>query len=175
MATLLPRRIKGIPIKSRRGFEFETEVFGRSATWAVRGPYQSFSVSLREVLDHQPADWNPFQPPTKIAGSLYWHTVKHWRKGDRSKLGLYVAIGTALDFWHNVDALFYYGDPKTDWDWYAHWRLVTIDLSLDKPGSKAHLRLERSDVAKGKLLMIGGAIAACYFGFENRDALRSLT
>lgn len=116
-----------------RGYRFEERLFGFSAKDVSRTPPPPYLECLRECLLHQPAFWNPCKPPTELARVLRYWVVKHFAESEQKRLGLYVAVGTPLDFWHGVDCFFYYGEPEQDEDWSDGRRRVTIDVaSYDK-------------------------------------------
>lgn len=50
--------------------------------------------------------WNPFRPKTSLGRKMLNAVRQALYVGDPNKLGLYTAIGSALDFYHGVDCFF---------------------------------------------------------------------
>lgn len=113
---------------------FEYEVLAVCHTSWDGHSYVSFRQSLWLVKQNQP--WDPTDPSTKEGEDLHCQVALALGIEDFSELSLFTAIGTPLDVFHGIDAVF---------EWQG--RVVTIDLTTNphKDSYKADLILRPND------------------------------
>ncbi|HEX7724647.1 MAG TPA: hypothetical protein VF438_02850 [Candidatus Paceibacterota bacterium] len=101
-------------------------LFGRHATFDKPPPDIDFVDALVQVFYNQPSDWDPLSPPQHWARHML-DTVRHHlpKETNRENLGLYLALGTSLDWWHGVDAFFA-----------LELGVATLDVTTRRRGSK---------------------------------------
>lgn len=154
------------------GSGFEEAILGvsvprrRDGQWIEVPAYQAFRPAFLECLLRQPALWDPRRPFTPLGRKLYYHVAKHYSsKKELGQLGLYSAVGTALDYYHGVDCLFFYGEPD---DFLsagdeARRLMVLIDLATHDKSLRGHCKADlvitRENFLKADLHHIGGYIA----------------
>jgi hypothetical protein len=95
-------------VVARTGYDFEEEVLKRSSRGMVRRkpPFLEFRDAVVEVLATQPQRWDSREPPTPLGSALFQSVqdgLPSWLKKD---LRLFVATGTALDYYHGIDGFF---------------------------------------------------------------------
>ncbi|MDD2677897.1 MAG: hypothetical protein WC042_01560 [Candidatus Paceibacterota bacterium] len=113
---------------------FEEEILG---PWRIvcQG-YLPYSQALAEVIKNQPRNWNPSDPPTRIANDLHALVAINLNLDDWSLLNLFSARGSSFDIFHGVDAFFIIN--KT---------LCTLDLTISKKErAKADLVIRDEDI-----------------------------
>ncbi len=105
------------------GHQWEKAVFGRCSL--QKRPYRPMSRApgTKAVMaDQVNLNWNPSAPSTKVGQELMECTQSYMSAEDASKLKLYCAIGTVLDFMHNIDGFFMVNN-----------RVLPIDLKWGNP------------------------------------------
>lgn len=104
---------------------FEREVLGECRIRA-RG-YVKFRPALNAVFRHQPS--SPYEPSreTRNFHSVVAQEMKNLGMND-SHLGIYTAVGSALDLYHRIDGFFYF-----------EGMIVTLDCTID-PNRDEHPR-----------------------------------
>lgn len=97
---------------------FEAEVLGEIMVVARSREYRSYTAALAEVRQAQP--WEPTDPRPRLASDLHASVCEALGVENYSEVALYTAVGSALDFFHGVDA-------------FVEWRgeIVTIDLTVN--------------------------------------------
>lgn len=133
-------------------------------------------VIRRHLPDaRRPIRWNCHTPNTPIARSLYWHVVKRLPERYRPSLRLFNAIGTTLDYWHGVDAFFWWQDARPRCRRAeAIPRTVTIDVAVfAKPDYKANFLLTLEDIRLGRMKDICRQIAEQLLGRRTPRGIRS--
>ncbi|MCR4279667.1 MAG: hypothetical protein NUV78_02955 [Candidatus Zambryskibacteria bacterium] len=135
------------------GSEIEEEVVGRCMLkW--NGKHVPYQQSMRSVMANQP--WDPSDPEPKFANDLHASVALALKLDDWSRLKLYTAVGSPLDYYHGVDCFFEF-----------EGLIVTIDVTVNpnKLEYKADLVLNVSDLETALIvgppaiaqLMAGGA------------------
>jgi hypothetical protein len=81
--------------------------------------YISFVEALQEMMETQPVGYDPSSPTDGGVVELF-QKVKDILEKDRDDLRLYIAVGTRMDFFHGVDAVFSWHNVN-----------VTIDVTVD--------------------------------------------
>lgn len=150
------------------GRYFEAEVSGLQPppgfTNNERPPYVDYSEALLYCLNNQPPTWDPFNPPTLIGKRMfYWgRRFLNYRLRQPRQFGLYLALWTALDYYHGVDLFFWAAGnrPRTPCSF-------TIDLTVD--GHKdlketVDLLLTRPDVSWGRMRDFGLVVGSYFRG-----------
>lgn len=97
---------------------FEYEVLAICHTSWDGHTYMPFQQSLRLIRENQP--WDPTDPSTRQGEDLHCRVALALGLEDFSELSLLSAIGTPLDLFHGVDAVF---------QWKG--RIVTVDLTTN--------------------------------------------
>ncbi len=59
---------------------------------------------MKQALENQPAGWNPLRPPTWWTVKLLISVRDYLPRKAKPKLGIYLSLGTAFDYWHGADA-----------------------------------------------------------------------
>ena len=159
------------------GRVFELELFGvtdESTEPFVRPPYMDFESSMAEVIERNLAEfswssdeaYNPMRP-NKGNSSLLWTSVKkHLPRrisGFRTvPLSLYISVGrNALDFWHGVDAFFWWQGVYVSID---ASRILKRKIGLWKERLKADFLITPEDVSPERLSYLGGQMATVLKG-----------
>lgn len=103
----------------RRSFgrDFEFEVLGVYVAWEEIPPYVDFFGAIDLAVYKQPNNWDPLHPHTTLGNELLLSVRKSLMKEITpycsqeiaeiiiANTGLYVALGTPADFWHQADAI----------------------------------------------------------------------
>jgi hypothetical protein len=108
-----------------RGRQFEVQLFGRYADFKSVPPDMDFCQAIVRAYQQHPADWDPFDPPKDWANRLLRAVRAHIPSDQAPHLGLYVSLGTSLDWWYGVDAFFALG-----------FGIATLDITTAAVGSK---------------------------------------
>lgn len=113
---------------------FEQEVLVVCQTGWDGHSYVPFQQALWLVRTHQP--WDPTDPSTRQGEDLHCQVAIALGMENFTELSLLTALGTALDVFHGIDAVF---------EWRG--RMVTIDLTTNphKDSYKADLILRPED------------------------------
>lgn len=87
--------------------------------------YMKYQDSLSQVINNQPHDWNPSDPPTRAGSDLYTRVAMSLEEiiGDfnwSDELKLYTALKSPLDFYHGIDGMFSF-----------RGKIVTIDVTMN--------------------------------------------
>lgn len=110
-----------------RGFQFEITVLGAACKFEQPPEYRNWEGSFSEVLQREVSQYNPAQPTGGLTPQMIEGVRQFLPRKQRRHLRLYLALATSLDYWHGVDAFFYY-----------HGAIVTLDVaSYPKPEKKA--------------------------------------
>ena len=113
---------------------FEQEVLATCQVSWDGHSYVPFQKALRLVRENQP--WDPTDPSKRAGEDLHAQVAIALELDDFSELSFLSALGTPLDFFHGIDALF---------EWRG--RVVTIDLTTNphKDSYKADLIIRPED------------------------------
>ena len=102
--------------------------------------YLSFVDSLDLMKKVQPVGYDP-SDPSEGCNHDFFESVQSFLNVGKEELKYYICIGTKMDFWHGVDAVFTWKDV-----------FVTIDLTFDPEKKvRADFRISPDDVDSGKI------------------------
>ncbi len=151
------------------GEEFEQEVFGRDHRLMMeRIPlHESFAQAMESVVARHgrrhldPIRWDCRKQATLPARRLYWYVSKWLPQRYRTSLRLFNAIGTSLDYWHGIDAFFWWRDGRPrkrrsePMD-----RIATLDLATyQKASFKADFLVTPEIIYSDQIRSLGWKIA----------------
>ena len=90
------------------GHQWERSVFGRSSDQCrLRFQPMSRIAGTKKVIAEQcNVDWNPEKPKTTVGQEILSCVKSYLPRGEAQILKMYSAIGTVLDFQHNIDGFF---------------------------------------------------------------------
>jgi hypothetical protein len=165
--------IIGVPLEGR---VLEVAVLGSAAEFTNALPYFDFKGSLLACLKNQSLGWNPFNPSTYLGRQLRFWVAKDLSLRRKYCLGLYSALGSALDRYHGVDG-FFYSSFDAESPIPLRRRYVTFDLATyQKPAWEvnADLLITGSELLdKESLRSVGRTIARFLKGRLDEFRLRS--
>lgn len=181
---------------ARRGSEFEREFFGLppatqltlrqkldrslgvSLVLGDTPRYLNYRDSMIDCFLNQPAvsgrrghqtRWNPFRPQAEPAKTLLYWTTKRFSEREKANVGIYCAVSQALDLWHGVDGVVFYGDIANFFAdrSYRRYSYLTFDLSTHDKPVKSDLLITREDLLQRNLRQTGLAIGRYLRGEMN--------
>lgn len=123
-----------IPIMPPEGALWEQEVFGQAACDRDQPPYRQFDSALSEVLtvnwQKTVQHWDPDKPSTEIGYQLFQAVESFLPVLPQRVLRLYSAIGSALDYYHGIDGVFYWRGQKA---------YIDLTVNDDKISKSSHI------------------------------------
>ncbi len=137
----------------RKGRQFEWKVFGMYNKGRAGLQYTNLPEAIELVIYKQPNHWHPLQPPTQLgkeildavrlalSQQLQGRCDQVTLESIVGRTGLYCALGTCADKWHQTDGLI-----CCDLD--SVTPVVTIDLTVDDDGSKEIMRYNHAIIAE---------------------------
>lgn len=125
---------------------FEWDVLGRGRAWWDGQTRVRFYEAVRKTKTHQPAGWDPSDPPTRLANDLHALVAEELGLKNYSELALFNSLDTPLDYFFGTDCFFEF----------RGW-VVSVDITTnpEKQSYKANVIALESD-------------------FENRDSMTLL-
>ena len=129
---------------SLTGFEFENQFFGMKFERSAHRPYMHLQRAITEAKERQWGKhpfWNPVSPQTFEARKFFRKVRVKLPTRLQSKLRLYCAVDTPLDWHHNTDMFFYLDPPQKLEGIELKEAVVLIDLTL-----RPEKELRRADV-----------------------------
>jgi hypothetical protein len=91
----------------RLGRQYEIEAAGYCPAEDNQEPeWLYYYDSVYWVVNNQPEGYNPAEPWLGLAGFLFDGVKRELPKRLRSRLRLYISVGSSLDYWHGVDLFF---------------------------------------------------------------------
>ena len=90
----------------RRGRIFEKKLFGCFAHFTEIPEEQRFADAIIKVAMSQPADWDPLNPSIEWAHKTLENVRSFLPSQVADGAGLYLALGTAVDWWFQTDIFF---------------------------------------------------------------------
>lgn len=120
---------------------YEREVLGScKVAWDGKS-YVAYDEALHGVIEGQP--WDPRDPTPRAASDLHASIALALGIEDWSKLGLFTAVGSPLDFFHGIDGFIAY-----------RGRYVTFDVTTNphKDEAKADFVVTEDDLNQPDLI-----------------------
>ncbi|TSC59583.1 MAG: hypothetical protein G01um1014107_317 [Parcubacteria group bacterium Gr01-1014_107] len=148
-----------LTVSARNGYKFEEEVLRRSSEGMInRKPqFLEFRQAISEASARQPQKWDVRDPPTLLGSALFESVLEGLPSWLKKGLRLFVATGTALDYYHGIDGFFALNEGNILLD-------VPFDLSIEPhPGKNPNVEfvITKADFEdEEKLAELGRRIAA---------------
>ena len=138
----------------KHGRVWEFEFFGFSIDEEMRFEYASIREALCKVAEIQvERNWDPSNPPTKIAKKLFELVKGLLRPEDREDLQLYCALHTVLDQFHRGDGFFKIRE-----------NVVMLDLTVNANKEQGRsVLLRRSDLKSKRITEIATQIVKSFY------------